>query len=190
MHAQRQNHPGTYGFVGGTNTERFGRNACLDEYIVCYSEKCCKCTATLLCWICTFIATQSIAHFCLSLRAHLLHVHDQLLRNPRKQLHVRAYKHQIIVDHWVTMNCKITTERWLATGHYLTNGRLLPKSLLLQWNFSKPDPQKTESPWISADFFSPFQAILCKVATPLKWSYFWVPVLAGLEKFHCIPFLC
>jgi hypothetical protein len=61
----------------------------------------------------------------------------------------------------------------------------------IQWNFSKPDPQKTGSPWISANLFSPCGTSLCKrnlakPATPLNQPYFSVPVLAGLEKFHCI----
>jgi hypothetical protein len=63
----------------------------------------------------------------------------------------------------------------------------------IQWNFSKPDPQKTGPPWISADFLRPSRTFLCKLsltkpATPLNRPYFLVPVLAGLEKFHCTSF--
>jgi hypothetical protein len=63
------------------------------------------------------------------------------------------------------------------------------RDFFMQWNFFKPDPQKTGSPWISADFFSPCWTILCKRSltkpvTPLNQPYLLVPVLAGLEKFQ------
>jgi hypothetical protein len=66
------------------------------------------------------------------------------------------------------------------------NTNLCTVTKYVQWNFSKPDPQKTVSPWISADLVSPCQTILCKtslikLATPLNRPYFLVRVLADLE---------
>jgi hypothetical protein len=74
----------------------------------------------------------------------------------------------------------------------LTNAMISPATIIyVQWNFSKPDPQKTGSPWMLANFLGPLQPILwkrslTKPATPLNWPYFLVPVLASLDKFHCI----
>jgi hypothetical protein len=61
----------------------------------------------------------------------------------------------------------------------------------IQWNTSKPDPQETGPPWISADFLSPCWTILSKgsLTKPtisLNQSYVLVPLLPSLEKFHCI----
>jgi hypothetical protein len=67
------------------------------------------------------------------------------------------------------------------------------KQMHIQWKFSKLDPQKTDPPWISADFLSCWWKILCKLRKSHKTGHsnslpaiFLVPVLDGLEKFHCI----
>jgi hypothetical protein len=64
------------------------------------------------------------------------------------------------------------------------------KNSKIQWNFCKPDPQKTGPPWISANHLGPYQTILCKgsltkPATPQNRPCFLVPVLTGLQKLHC-----
>jgi hypothetical protein len=80
-----------------------------------------------------------------------------------------------------------------TTTHCKINSQFVNNTLIIQWNFSKPDPPKTGSPWISANFFSPCRTILCKrsltkPATPLNWPYFLVPVLAGFGIFHWFSF--
>jgi hypothetical protein len=94
-------------------------------------------------------------------------------------------------------NLSFSSVTWIPKCYQIKESIKIPlnivnqPNIIVQWNFSKQDPQKTGSPWISADFVSPYRTIfwkrsLTKPANHWNQPYFLVWMLAGFEKFHCI----
>jgi hypothetical protein len=54
--------------------------------------------------------------------------------------------------------------------------------IYVQWNFSKPDPQKTGSPWIPADFLGPLERKSHKTGHPSKLAIFVGPSTGRIRE--------
>jgi hypothetical protein len=108
-------------------------------------------------------------------------------RQRKYNFFILSHIHSLFIHLFINLKNQTTVIFWKEKKIVPTHWG---KANKIQWNFSKPDPQKISPPWISANIGSPCLLILCKKsliipATPLNQSYFLVPVLAVFEKFHC-----